>query len=110
MTIGGLDREEADFYKLSVIAEYTTGQVASAGIYQINIIVDDENDNSPLFDHSTYVGIAPENSALGTEIMINNPIIVTDLDIGRNADFNISIHGDGSRLFTIEKSTGKIIA
>lgn len=105
MTINGLDREEKDSYKLSVIAEYTNGLVESAGIYQINVIVDDENDNSPHFERKNYVGIISENCELGTEVLLNNLIIVNDADVGKNADFQLSILGDGNRLFTIEKST-----
>jgi Cadherin domain len=104
MTINGLDREEKDSYKLSVIAEYTNGLVETAGIYQINVIVDDENDNPPKFDHSSYVGIISENCALGTEILLNNLIVVKDADDGKNSDFQLSILGDGNRLFTIERS------
>lgn len=104
MTINGLDREERDSYKMSVIAEYTNGMVENAGIYQINVIVEDENDNAPKFDHTSYIGIISENSPLGTEVLLNNLIIVTDADAGKNADFHLSILGDGNRLFTIEKS------
>lgn len=104
MTINGLDREEKDSYKLSVIAEYSNGLVENAGIYQINVIVDDENDNPPRFDHSNYIGIISENCVLGTEVLLNNLIIVNDADAGKNAEFQLSILGDGNRLFTIERS------
>lgn len=105
MTINGLDREEKDTYRLSVIAEYTNGLVESAGIYQINVIVEDQNDCPPKFTRSNYIGVISENSALGTEVLLNNLIIVNDADIGKNAEFQLSILGDGNRLFTIEKST-----
>lgn len=104
MTINGLDREETDSYKLSIIAEYTNGLIESAGIYQINVIVEDENDNSPKFERTNYFGIISENSALGTEVLLNNLIFVNDADAGKNAEFQLSILGDGNRLFTIEKS------
>lgn len=104
MTIEGLDREEKDSYKLSVIAEYTNGLVETAGIYQINVIVDDENDNAPKFGHSSYVGIISENSALGTDVLLNNLIVVNDADAGKNSEFQLSILGDGNRIFTIEKT------
>ena len=104
MTINGLDREEKDSYKLSVIAEYSNGLVESAGIYQINVIVDDENDNPPKFDRENYIGIVSENCALGTEVLLNNLIIVNDADAGKNSDFELSILGDGNRMFAIERS------
>ncbi len=109
MTAGELDREENDFYKISVIAEYSHGPVATTGIYQIKIIVDDENDNPPRFEHNSYVGIISENSPLGTEIILNNPITAKDLDAGKNAEFSISIMGDGNRLFTIEKTNSTMM-
>lgn len=104
MTINGLDREEKDSYKLSVIAEYTNGLVETAGIYQINVIVDDENDNAPRFDSTNYVGIISENCALGSEVMLNNFIVVSDADAGKNSEFQLSILGDGNRMFMIERS------
>lgn len=104
MTINGLDREEKDSYKLSVIAEYTNGLVENAGIYQINVVVDDENDNAPKFDRTNYIGIISENCALGTEVLLNNLIVVTDADAGKNSEFQLSILGDGNRLFSIEKT------
>lgn len=104
MTINGLDREEKDSYKLSVIAEYSNGLVENAGIYQINVIVDDENDNPPKFDHANYIGIISENCALGTNVLLNNLIVVNDADAGKNSEFQLSILGDGNRLFTIERS------
>lgn len=105
MTINGLDREEKDSYKLSVIAEYTNGLVESASIYQINVVVEDQNDNPPKFERTNYIGIISENCAVGTEVLLNNLIIVKDEDIGKNAEFQLSILGDGNRLFTIEKNS-----
>lgn len=106
MTIEGLDREERASYKLSVIAEYTNGLVDTAGIYQIEVIVDDLNDNPPKFDRTSYIGVISENAPLGSEIMLNDLIVVNDADAGENADFQLSILGDGSRAFTIERREG----
>lgn len=106
MTIDGLDREDKESYKLSVIAEYTNGLVDSAGIYQIMVTVDDVNDNPPKFDRASYIGVISENSQLGSEVMLNDLIIVSDADAGKNAEFQLSILGDGNRIFTIEKRDG----
>jgi hypothetical protein len=106
MTIDGLDREDKESYKLSVIAEYTNGLVDSAGIYQIMVTVDDVNDNPPKFDRASYIGVISENSPLGSEVMLNDLIIVNDADAGKNAEFQLSILGDGNRIFTIEKRDG----
>jgi len=89
-----------------VIAEYTNGLVDSAGIYQIMVNVDDVNDNPPKFDRASYIGVISENSQLGSEVMLNDLIIVNDADAGKNAEFQLSILGDGNRIFTIEKRDG----
>uniref|UniRef100_A0A1B0EXL8 Cadherin domain-containing protein n=1 Tax=Lutzomyia longipalpis TaxID=7200 RepID=A0A1B0EXL8_LUTLO len=102
MTVKGLDREERDTYKLTVIAEYSKGFINGAGIYQVTIYVDDENDNAPRFNHQNYMGIINENSPLGTRVLINHLIVVKDADLGRNALFNVHLHGEGSHLFKIE--------
>lgn len=106
MTLKGLDREERDTYRLTIIAEYTRGHINGAGIYQVTIHVDDENDNPPVFNYPSYSGVISENSPLGTEVIINQPIMVSDKDIGKNAEVEISLYGEGSHLFKIEFVNG----
>lgn len=106
MTLRGLDREERDIYRLTIIAEYTRGHINGAGIYQVTIHVEDENDNPPTFNHGTYTGVISENSPLATELIINQPIMVTDKDAGRNAEVELTLVGEGSHLFQIELING----
>lgn len=102
LTLTGLDREEKDQYDLTVIVEYTTGLVSGAGIYQVTIEVDDVNDNAPKFNSLSYVGLINENSISGTEISVNQPIQITDADLGKNAEFRVILQGDYSDQFTID--------
>uniref|UniRef100_A0A1B0GPD6 Cadherin domain-containing protein n=1 Tax=Phlebotomus papatasi TaxID=29031 RepID=A0A1B0GPD6_PHLPP len=106
MTLKGLDREERDTYRLTVIAEYSKGFVNGAGIYQVTVYVDDENDNPPRFNHDNYMGLITENSPLGTEVLVNHLILVKDIDLGRNALFDVHLYGEGSHLFQVELVNG----
>lgn len=101
-TVQGLDREQKDRYYLTVIAEYTNGHFNAAGIYQVIIQVDDVNDNAPEFNQASYIGVISENSPIGTEIILNKAIIVTDKDIGYNADIDLALSGQGSHLFQLQ--------
>lgn len=102
ITLAGLDREARDVYRLTIIAEYSKGFTSGAGIYQVNVFVDDVNDNPPVFDDPIYTGMILENSAIGSVVHLNRAIKISDADIGVNAQFNVSILGEGKDLFSIE--------
>lgn len=103
MTIKGLDREHRDIYRLTIIAEYYQGLVGGAGIYQVVIYVDDVNDNAPVFNLHSYSGSIFENSLTGTEVVLDQQILVHDADIDHNAVFDLSLQGESSIFFAIEK-------
>lgn len=102
MTVKGLDREVRDTYRLTVIAEYSKGFVNGAGIYQVTIYVDDVNDNPPAFNHKFYSGLITENSPLGTNVYVNQQMLIKDADAGENAIFTVSVSGEGSQLFAVD--------
>lgn len=103
MTIKPLDREERDVYHLTIIAEYFQGYVTGAGIYQVVIYVDDVNDNPPVFNLHSYSGSIVENAAVHTEVTFDQQMLVHDADIGDNAVFDLSLQGEGSSFFSIER-------
>ncbi|XP_066256989.1 cadherin-89D isoform X1 [Euwallacea similis] len=122
-----LDRETRDVYRLTVIAEYNKGtskqnraklpilsnnkfaeNVLGSGIYQVTIFVDDENDNKPVFERSSYEGKIKENAKSGAEVDLNFPVHVTDKDTGPNGQFTVTIFGIGSENFRLDKNTGRI--
>ncbi|XP_076254284.1 cadherin 89D [Rhynchophorus ferrugineus] len=107
-TLRPLDRETRDIYRLTVIAEYSKGEILGTGIYQVVVIVDDENDNKPQFERPRYRGKIKENSHTGTEIELDYPVQVTDADAGTNGQYTITIFGDGSEMFRLDKNTGRI--
>lgn len=75
---------------------------------QVNVIVEDENDNAPVFEHSSYDGHVEENSAGGTEVTLNHLIHATDADVGHHAQFIFTLHGEGSELFTVDQASGRV--
>lgn len=103
-----LDRESKDVYRLTVIAEYTKGVISGTGIYQITVHVDDENDNAPQFERKSYEGKVKENCVSGTEISLDYLIRVTDADDGQNGQFTVTLFGEGSESFRLDKNTGRV--
>lgn len=103
MTMKPLDREERDVYHLTIIAEYVQGYVTGAGIYQVVIIVDDVNDNPPVFNLHSYSGSIMENALVDTEVTFDQQMLVHDADVGENAIFDLMLQGEGSNLFSIER-------
>lgn len=103
-----LDRETKDVYRLTIIAEYTKGPISGTGIYQVTVFVDDENDNVPQFDRKHYEGKIKENCVSGTEVTLDHPIAVSDNDIGQNGQFTVTLFGEGSESFRLDKNSGKV--
>lgn len=103
MTLKPLDREERDVYRLTIIAEYYQGYVTGAGVYQVVIHVDDVNDNPPVFNLHTYSGSIEENSPISAEVVLDQLMLVYDADLDENAEFGLTLHGEGSQFFVIEK-------
>ncbi|XP_075975934.1 cadherin 89D isoform X3 [Anticarsia gemmatalis] len=103
-----LDREKRDTYRMTVIAEFTKGMISGAGIYQVTINVDDDNDNPPIFEQPMYEGFITENAAKDTEVKMTNKIIAKDADLGPNAVFTYTLFGDGRDMFHVHESTGVV--
>ncbi|XP_046736319.1 cadherin-89D isoform X1 [Diprion similis] len=100
----GLDRETRENYSITVIADNAKG----VGIFQVTVIVEDENDNAPMFDIPVYEGRIQENSPVGTEVALTRRITAKDPDDGGNQNFAITVHGEGSELFTIDQVSGRV--
>uniref|UniRef100_A0A8C6KT83 Protocadherin 18a n=1 Tax=Nothobranchius furzeri TaxID=105023 RepID=A0A8C6KT83_NOTFU len=76
-----LDREERSTYELQYTAS-DRGVPPRTGSTLLKINVADSNDNSPVFEKSSYVINLPENSPVGTLLIDLN---ATDADDGTNA-------------------------
>ncbi|XP_068560913.1 protocadherin-17-like isoform X2 [Cebidichthys violaceus] len=103
-----LDREDQSHHTLLLTA-IDGGEYPRSGSMQINVRVTDSNDNSPVFDKSSYVIEIPENSPLGKVLIDLN---ATDQDEGSNGQVVYSFTGYASEriqdLFSIDSNTGII--
>ncbi|KAM6084893.1 protocadherin Fat 4-like [Theristicus caerulescens] len=76
-----LDRETQGFYNLTVIAS-DQGQPVLSTALNLTVIVDDVNDNPPVFSSSRYEVSVREDEVLGRALLT---VSATDLDAGANA-------------------------
>ncbi|XP_014902362.1 protocadherin-17 isoform X2 [Poecilia latipinna] len=103
-----LDREERSHHTL-ILSATDGGEYSRSGTMQINVKVIDSNDNSPVFDQSSYVVEIPENSPPGKVLIDLN---ATDPDEGNNGQVVYSFSGYAPErireLFSIDSRTGVI--
>ncbi|KAM7380477.1 hypothetical protein PAMP_003770 [Pampus punctatissimus] len=103
-----LDREDQSHHTLLLTA-IDGGEYPRSGSMQINVRVTDSNDNSPVFEKSSYVIEIPENSPPG-KILID--LNATDQDEGSNGQVVYSFTGYASEriqdLFSIDPNTGVV--
>ncbi|XP_037975546.2 cadherin-89D isoform X2 [Plutella xylostella] len=104
-----LDREKRDTYRMTVIAEFNKGLISGAGIYQIVIHVEDDNDNPPVFDSPSYEGSIIENSKKGTLVKMSGKVRAKDADLGQNALFMYTLFGEGHEQFSVDENTGSVM-
>ena len=95
-----LDRESTDFYYLKINLEDTDGLSSSANLI---IVVDDVNDNSPIFNESRVNVTISEDASIGYSLP---RLKAHDNDTGANADVSYAIRG-GDGKFVYDKASGK---
>ena len=100
-----LDREITSDYYLSLrVVDLGTPQFTART--ELEVIVLDVNDHSPLFSSKTYSVYIPESTGIGMEFFT---AVATDQDIGSNADLTYSIiAGDDNETFSIDPITGRV--
>ncbi|XP_017135093.1 fat-like cadherin-related tumor suppressor homolog [Drosophila miranda] len=101
-----LDREKQDNYALHITAKDGGNPVLSSEAL-VYIVVDDVNDNAPVFGVQEYIFKVREDLPRGTVVAVIEAI---DKDIGPNADILFSLKEDtmDEKLFKIDKHTGAI--
>lgn len=55
-----------------------------------------------------YQGHLTENSVSGTEVILDHRVSVHDADEVVNSNFNLTLEGDASDLFSIDSTTGRV--
>ena len=105
-----VDYEVTSFFNLTVLATNMVGVSAQTTVL-VHVI--DENDNSPVFVHSEYVGNVTELAAANSVVLdsSNTPLVVKaeDVDSGQNALLMYSIEEEQD-IFAIDPTTGAIRA
>lgn len=100
------DREQTGRYNLIVEAS-DHGEVPKRSSCLVNVIISDQNDNSPVFEHPMYNASVFEDAASGTGVL---QVSARDDDIGNNAVVNYYIvAGNARAAFEINKDLGQIV-
>ncbi|XP_017121894.1 fat-like cadherin-related tumor suppressor homolog isoform X1 [Drosophila elegans] len=101
-----LDREQQDNYALHLTAKDGGNPVLSSEAL-VYILVDDVNDNAPVFGVQEYIFKVREDLPRGTVLAV---IEAVDEDIGPNAEilFSLKEETQDEELFRIDKHTGAI--
>ncbi|XP_067246203.1 protocadherin beta-16-like [Chanodichthys erythropterus] len=102
-----LDREKQEHMSLTLTAT-DGGEPQMSGNIQMNIIVLDANDNSPVFTQSVYKTTVTENSPKGTIVAT---VSASDLDQGVNSEISYTIKNTLDKvrdIFEINETDGKV--
>lgn len=102
-----LDREEWEIYYLIIMAQDSSTTDPRTATANLTIIVEDENDNTPTFDHLVYETYISDKTATGDFVFGAK---ANDNDIGSNKKIVYDLKGEHEHLFTINKDTGVIKA
>ncbi|XP_055595283.1 fat-like cadherin-related tumor suppressor homolog isoform X3 [Uranotaenia lowii] len=102
-----LDRETRDVHLIAILAETDSSPPLTA-VTEVNLHVQDENDNTPMFESNPYLFTLAENIEKGSSIM---KLTARDSDSGSNGDIRYSLSadvGDVVNIFDIDAYTGWI--
>ncbi|KAK9521112.1 hypothetical protein VZT92_020948 [Zoarces viviparus] len=101
-----LDRERQPFYNLTVTANdcVQTASLQFTSTAHVIVVVDDVNDNAPLFVSAKTVS-TPEDTALHSAIMT---VHAEDEDIGSNGEVLYYLNNTSGGKFSIDNRSGKI--
>ncbi|XP_050347268.1 protein dachsous isoform X2 [Nymphalis io] len=105
LTAKTLDRETQSRYDLTISAYDHGSPVALQGSCNLTIMVEDQNDNDPVFDTGHYSAAIPEDASIDTSII---KVRATDADLGYNKRIVYSLANESQGLFRIDNKTGVI--
>ena len=99
-----LDRETMSKYSLN-ISSSDCGSPRKTAFTKVTVIVEDSNDNSPIFDKNSYSVELLENVTSGQTVVLVN---ATDPDEGKNGEVTYKIVNDYGGKFRIDSTSGRI--
>lgn len=105
-TTGELDRETRSNYSFTITAK-DSGSPQRTGTTTVTVNIEDENDNPPIFDPSTYHAQVNETDEIDTFVI---RVIASDRDIGVNRDITYQFTDQNAETeqFRIQRTTGEI--
>ncbi len=105
---GRVDREEKEIYRV-VVAAYDGGVPPNMGTLTADVIIQDVNDNSPVFDNETYNVVVSESIAVNQVVV---RVHAKDPDMGPNGQivysFSTKTQQRFGHLFAIHNASGEI--
>ncbi|XP_048855780.1 protocadherin-23 [Brienomyrus brachyistius] len=101
-TLRSLDREKRSSYTI-IIEAHDQGAIPRSSLAKLQVLVLDENDNSPVFSQEAYHVSISEGAPAGSEIL---QVIATDNDQGSNGEVTFSLLEDTLGMFSIDESIG----
>lgn len=107
VTNATLDREEWDVYYLIIMAQDSSTTDPRTVTANLTIVVEDENDNTPVFPQAVYEVYISERTIPGNFVF---GVKATDNDVGINKKIYYDLKGEHQNLFTINRDTGVIKA
>ena len=99
-----LDREHVAFYNLNVSAT-DNGKPPLKAYTTLHVKLEDRNDNKPLFNQSYYSFSVSEDAPMRTVI---GKVSASDLDVGRNGQFQYDLVSHNELIFAVDRSTGML--
>ena len=99
---GALDREHLAAYSLRVVA-YDGGAPPLSSELAVEVVVQDVNDNHPVFSRARYNASVPENAEIGSLVL---KVSATDADDRANISYAIKKR-ETDEFFAINSSSGK---
>ncbi|KAG7305903.1 hypothetical protein JYU34_008455 [Plutella xylostella] len=100
-----LDRETQSKYYLTITAYDHGNPIALQKSCNLTVIVEDQNDNDPVFDTGHYSAMIPEDAAIDTSVI---KVRATDADLGFNKRIVYSLANESQGLFRIDNKSGII--
>ncbi|CAH3873347.1 unnamed protein product [Pieris brassicae] len=105
LTAKALDRETQSRYELTITAYDHGSPIALQGACNITVMVEDQNDNDPVFDTGHYSAAIAEDASPDTSII---KVRATDADLGYNKRIVYSLANESQGLFRIDNKSGVI--
>lgn len=110
-TLLPIDREKVDTFRLTVVATDQAMPVTSrlSADKLVTVIVEDVNDNAPMFVSMNAATLPPTQKKLGTEGVLIMNVFARDLDSATNGLVTYELGSGSGDLFRLDQSTGALM-